>query len=464
VTGGREAGEGEKDLKVPKVLKDLKGIKDPKDLAVLVCGAGKSGEAAARVALAEGRRVVVADTRSAEALGEARLAALKALEAAGAEVALGAAEAPEGEWGEAVVSPGLDVNGAFLKGLAARGIPLVSEIEWGWRRWRGKTALVTGSNGKSSVVKALAELLGGVACGNYGVPVCEAVASDKPWLVVEASSFQLEAVRGMRADVAICLNLLPNHLDRHGDMETYGRLKARVFAAQGEDGLALVPPELLDKMREWSGGRGHWETFGGADDAADWRWTPEGVVGPRVEGALAFGGYFANPVLGPAAAAVAAAATWSGAEPTAVARGLDAFGALPHRNALVAERGGVRWVDDSKATNLASLVAGVRMQPGRVRLIAGGRPKESDWSAARGVLKEKASGVYLIGEAAESMRAAWADAVPCEVCGTLERAVDAARAAAQRGETVLLAPGCTSFDQFASYGERGERFAALARG
>ena len=121
-------------------------------------------------------------------------------------------------------------------------------------------------------------------------------------------------------------------------------------------------------------------------------------------------------------------------------------------------------MDDSKATNLASLVAGVRMQPGRVRLIAGGRPKERDWSAATDVLQEKAAAVYLIGEAAEAMRGAWKDVVSCEICGDLERAVEVAREAAREGETVLLAPGCTSFDQFASYGERGKRFEVCVRG
>lgn len=432
--------------------------------ALLVCGAGKSGEAAARLALAEGAQVTLADTRDEKALSVAQRNALAALKAAGAELALGAAEPPEGDWAEAVVSPGLDINGAFLQKLAARGVKLTGELAFGLRRWRGRTVIVTGSNGKSSVVKALAELLDGVACGNYGLPVSEAVGTDKPWLVVEASSFQLETAPAMRADIAICLNLLPNHLDRHGDMETYGRLKARVFAAQGEDGLALIPPELLGAMREWSGGKGHWETFGGADSGADWRWTPEGVRGPRIEGTLALGGgYFDNGVLGPAVAAVAAAATWAGVTGEEAGRGLHDFAPLPHRNALVAEINGVRWVDDSKATNLAALVAAVEMQPGRVRLIAGGRPKERDWSAARNVLAAKAAAVHLIGEAAADMAKAWSDAVPCESCGTLERAVESARVSAKAGETVLLAPGCTSFDQFASYGERGNRFAALAR-
>jgi len=416
------------------------------------------------LAVAEGGRVTLVDTRPAAVLPEGRRTALAALEAGGVRVVLGAENAPTGGWTEAVVSPGLDVNGPFLRELAARGVPLVAEAEWGLRHWRGRTAVVTGSNGKSSVVKALAELLDGVPCGNFGLPVCAAAGSEKPWLVVEASSFQLETAHAMRGDIAICLNLLPNHLDRHGDMETYGRLKARVFAAQGTDGLALVPPELLGPMREWSQGGGNWETFGGPDSGADWRWTPEGLSGPRLDGTPALGGgYFDNGVLGPAAAAVAAAATWAGVPGGAVARRLRAFGALPHRNARVAERDGVQWVDDSKATNLAALAAAVRMQRGRVRLIAGGRPKERDWSAARGVLAEKASAVYLIGEAAESMASAWGDAVPCEICGTLERAVAAAGAAARSGETVLLAPGCTSFDQFASYGERGIRFAALAR-
>ena len=428
---------------------------------VLVCGAGKSGRAAALLARREGAAVTVADE------GEVGAAARAELEGAGCRVEERAERAPEGEWGVAVASPGLDVNGAFLRELAGRGVRVESEIEFGWRRWGGRTLAVTGSNGKTGVVKALAEALEAsgeraTACGNYGKPVCEAAAEGgRGWLVVEASSFQLETVHDFRPDVALVVNLLPNHLDRHGDMETYGGLKARLFARQGEGDAAVVPAGLEGFFRERSGGRGRWTTFGAG---GEWTWAPGRVRGGGVEIGLE-GSYFDNEVLGVNAAGLAAAAMAAGVEAETLERTLKAFQPLGHRGATVLEAGGVRWVDDSKATNLAALIAAVRMQgERRVRLIAGGRPKESDFSAAAEVLRARVSAAYLIGEAGAAMAAAWREAVPCRVCGTLEAAVEMARAEALPGESVVLAPGCTSYDQFASYGERGEAFARLARG
>jgi UDP-N-acetylmuramoylalanine--D-glutamate ligase len=170
------------------------------------------------------------------------------------------------------------------------------------------------------------------------------------------------------------------------------------------------------------------------------------------------GTYFDNAVRG--AAAAAAVAVWEaiGLAPELLERAARAFKPLPHRMQVVAEIDGVRYVDDSKATNLAGMCAALRMIPGRVHLIAGGRPKENDWSFAKDLLAQKVSRLYLIGEACDAMQAAWAGCVDCAICGTLERAVDAARESAEPGESVLLSPACTSFDQFSSFGERGDAF------
>ena len=172
--------------------------------------------------------------------------------------------------------------------------------------------------------------------------------------------------------------------------------------------------------------------------------------------------YFDNEVLGPNAAALFGAACAAGIPPGAVEQALRRFEPLPHRAQPVGERNGVRYVNDSKATNLSAMMASLRMQDRPVWLIAGGRPKETDFSAAVPLLRARVKGVFLIGEAAAAMGAAWAGAVACEECGTLERAVDAARLAARPGDTVLLAPACTSYDQFRAYPERGEAFRKLA--
>ena len=430
----------------------------------MVCGLGASGAAAARLLRAEGVDVLAVDERDAP---ESRKSA-EALAALGCAVALGAKTPSAGPFDVAIVSPGLPVAGGVLSELRRRGIPLVSEMELGWSRFRGRTIAVTGSNGKSSVVKALSECLeaaGGTAipCGNYGLPVCRAVrdfpAAD--WLVIEASSFQLETCAEFRPDVAVLMNVLPNHLDRHGTLEAYARLKARMFARQREGDVALTPPEWQARFREWSGGRGRWKTFGAAGES-DFIYFPHRLAERGGEGIGIEGSAFDNEVLGPNAAALFGAAGAAGVAPEAIRAALCRFQPLPHRAEPVGEFNGVRYVNDSKATNLSAMIASIRMQDRPVWLIAGGRPKETDFSAALPVLRERVRGVFLIGEAAAAMASAWGAAVPCEACGTLERAVAAARRAARPGDAVLMAPACTSYDQFRAYGERGDAFRKFA--
>lgn len=430
----------------------------------LVCGLGASGRAAARLLRAEGATVVAVDERDTP---ESRASAAS-LPALGCAVELGAQAPPAGNFDAAVVSPGLPVDGPFLKELRRRGIPLVAEMEYGWSRFRGRTIAVTGSNGKSSVVKALAECLqaagwAAIPCGNYGLPVCQAVVESPgaDWLVIEASSFQLETCVDFRPGIAVLLNVLPNHLDRHGAFAAYASLKARLFARQHGDDVALVPLEWRDRVREWSGGQGRWRTFGEQAEA-DFVYGAGKLAekdGPDID---LRGSYFNNEVLGPNAAALYGAARAAGLAPETVQAALHRFEPLPHRAQPVGEFQGVCYVDDSKATNLSALVASIRMQDRPVWLIAGGRPKETDFAAALPVLRERVRGVFLIGEAAPAMARAWAGTVPCTDCGTLQQAVAAARRAAGSGETVLLAPACTSYDQFRSYAERGNAFRKFA--
>lgn len=429
----------------------------------LVFGLGASGMAAARLLRAEDTAVQVVDERDTPET-RARADELAAL---GCGVELGVSQVPPGDVDVAVVSPGWAMDGPMLSALRARGVPLVAEMELGWSRFRGRTVAVTGSNGKSSVVKALASAFGvaglaAIPCGNYGRPVCQAVL-DSPaadWLVIEVSSFQLETCRAFRPEVGLLLNLYPNHLDRHGTLAAYARLKARLFSRQQPGDVALVPPEWLESFRAWSGGQGTWTTFGTEPEAA-LVYSPGRITGGGqaldIQGSL-----FDNPVLGPNAAGVYGAARGAGLASDPIQHALMQFEPLPHRAQPIGEWDGIAYVDDSKATNLAAMIASLQMQDRPVWLIAGGRPKETDFAAALPVLRERVRGVFLIGEAAVAMAAAWGQAVPCQVCGTLEQAVAAARAAARAGECILLAPACTSYDQFRSYLQRGEAFGRYA--
>jgi len=356
-----------------------------------------------------------------------------------------------------VVSPGFPLDHPWIQELRKQDIPLISELELGWSRRKSRVAAVTGSNGKSTAVKWIADALNesgqlAVACGNYGVPLCEAVlAADPPdWLVVEVSSFQLETVRHFRPEVGVLLNILPNHLDRHGTLSAYRALKLRLFRNQAEGDIAIVPLEFATAV---PGAK----TFGAGGDYP--------YIDGRVGAVDLRGTLFESPVLGPCTgAAVVAACEACGLPASAVEASAKNFKPLPHRLEFVAEIGGVRFIDDSKATNLAALCAAVQTCGNRIHLIAGGRVKERNFSLAKDFLAERVLSIYLCGEASGLMQSAWGNTIQCVPCQTLEKAVREAWKRAERGDCVLLSPACTSFDRFADFNERGETFVRLVKG
>jgi len=432
---------------------------------VAVLGAGVSGVAAARMVCAHGGSAQVLDE------GSAPVAAREALSACGATYRGGGGLFPGDPFDLCVVSPAFAANHPWLAACAARGIPVIAEIELGARQWPGRILAVTGSKGKSSLVKLCAETLcaAGVRaapCGNYGIPLC-ALALDTPdlaWAVVEVSSFQLEWTRTFAPDVAVLLNVQPDHLDRHGTFDAYRRIKERLFRLQTPQGVALLPAGYETRHGPVATAA-RTMTFG-ADPSADWRYEGHAVtstVWPYARVVGLGGTWFDNPVLGLAAAAGCAALAACGLGAPETAAGLRAFAPLPHRMQTVLEHAGVRYVDDSKGTSLAALAAALTMAGRPVRLIAGGRLKESDLSGVKELLTRHTRRVYLIGESAHQMAEAWHGVASCEICETMDRAVARAADEAVPGETVLLSPGTASFDQFKNYHERGERFAQAAR-
>ncbi|AKJ64997.1 UDP-N-acetylmuramoyl-L-alanine--D-glutamate ligase [Kiritimatiella glycovorans] len=407
----------------------------------LVLGWGRSGRAAAALLEAEGVRVTVAAGEQEPPPAELR-----------ADVA--------------VVSPGFERSHPWVEACRRARVPVIGELELGARFAHAPILAVTGSNGKSSVVKWLAESLDraglkALPCGNYGRPLSDAVRESADWLVAEVSSFQLETVDRFRPRVAVVLNVLPNHLDRHGDMRTYLALKARIFENSGPEDACLAPAAQAARLFAAApGARGRRVSFG--ETEADYVYAQGRVEGPDGFRMDVRGTWFEDPVRGPGGAApVAAALDTLGLPPTAAEDAARDFAPLPHRTEVVAVRGGVRFVDDSKATNLAALEAGVRAQPGPVRLIAGGRMKEHGADGLASLMRARVAAAYLIGEAEEALYAAWRESCPCRRCSTLDEAVRAAAGEARRGDTVLLSPGGTSFDQFSDFEERGDRFRAL---
>jgi UDP-N-acetylmuramoylalanine--D-glutamate ligase len=368
------------------------------------------------------------------------------LRAAGVEVALGTAgERLPADVDLVVKSPGVPGETAIVAAARAAAVPVWSEIELGAWLLPGRPLVgVTGTNGKTTTTELLGAMFRAagrpvVVAGNVGAPLSGVEADEGTWLVVELSSFQLEDVHELRPRVGVLLNLEPDHLDRHGSLERYRDAKLRLFARQGSDGVAVVP-------------RGFGPVPGG---------------GRRVE-FTADDPLPAEPLIpGPhnrenAAAAVAAARA-AGLEDDAIARALREFPGVPHRLELVAERGGVRFVNDSKATNTAAARRALASFDASVHLIAGGSGKgESFDELARAAAASRVVGAYLIGETAGELAAAFdREGVSNQVCGVLEAALREAAHAAEPGSVVLLSPACASYDQFSNFEARGDEFRQL---
>lgn len=424
-----------------------------------VLGFGASGRAAARLLRREGTDVLVVDAADSEALRKGQ----NSLKALGIDVRLGVDRLCDDLGELIVVSPGVPPESSLYRDALESGVPICSELELGWSRRKCPVLAVTGSNGKSTFAKAAAHILNqndihAALCGNYGPPVCDEVQSPADWLVMEVSSFQLETVHDFRPEIGVLLNLLPNHLDRHGSMEAYAGLKSRMFARSRPGDLCLVEDSWMDDIRAWSGGDGQWVSVGahGAVGVKD-GWVC--VQGRRV--ADIAGTAFDSPILATSVAALLRAVYACGVDYGAAARSLRSFVPLPHRLQRVSQADGITFVNDSKATNLAAMSAAVRERGGKVRLLAGGIAKENDFSSVKDLLAERVSAVYLMGQSAEAMASVWSTGVPCVRCGTLEQAFECAVSEAREGDTVLLSPACTSFDQFRNYEERGNRFMEL---
>ncbi len=363
-----------------------------------------------------------------------------------------------------IKSPGVPASAPVIRAARAAGIPVMGELEVAWRLLPQPFLAVTGSNGKTTSV----ELLGAmhraagvpvVVAGNVGTALSSLVGTLAPdaTVVCEASSFQLEDSVSFAPEIAVLLNVTSDHLDRHGTLAAYRAAKLRLFAAQPESGVAVLPEVFPDRV----GGAARRVTFG-AGPAAD--------LGER-DGRLWWRGAELMPV--PEirlpgrhnvenAMASAAAALSAGLPPQAVVAALRDFAGVEHRLEAVARVAGVAYVNDSKATNVASAAVGISSYPAGVHAILGGRGKGEDYAPLSDPVARSCRAVYLIGETAGEIGAALArTGVPVHDCGDLERALAAARAAARSGDVVLLSPACASFDQYGSYEQRGAHFRAL---
>ncbi|HWD71082.1 MAG TPA: UDP-N-acetylmuramoyl-L-alanine--D-glutamate ligase [Actinomycetota bacterium] len=444
-----------------------------------IVGLGRSGASAARLLAGSGIEVRVTEARDTPDLAgvAAELATLGVL------TELGGQGEGIAAWAEAlVVSPGVPPANPVITAAVQRGIPVWSEIELAWRFASVPVLAVTGTNGKTTTTTLLASVLqaaglDAVAAGNIGYPLVDAVEGSHDVIVCEVSSFQLAFAETFRPSIAIVLNVADDHYDWHAGYDDYLSAKARIGRVQTAEDLLIAGSADRGALRIAAGAPARPAAFGLGDLASvhaaarhlggrplaaaagveGGRVVAEGSAGPasivEVEKIRLVGPHNLENVL----AASLAALEW-GVEPEVIGASVAAFSPLAHRSTLIGEIDGVRYIDDSKATNPHATLSALRGLQ-RVVLIAGGRPKGLDLSPLA-EHTHRLAGVVAMGEATAELQRLFAGRVRFGTAAFVEEAVETAAGWAAAGDTVLLSPACSSLDQYASYVERGDRFAA----
>jgi UDP-N-acetylmuramoylalanine--D-glutamate ligase len=436
---------------------------------VLVVGLARTGVATSLFCAARGANVTATDARTENALEEV----LAGLRAAGVHLELGGhREETILEQDLVIPSPGVPADAPLLKAARAKGITIWSEIELADRFLNGRLIGITGSNGKTTTTSLIENILRSagistILAGNIGTPLISRVeeTNDASVTVVELSSFQLELIDTFRPNISVFLNLTRDHLDRHHTLEAYGAAKARIFENQTETDSAVLnaddpattkyapaKPQVFWFSRKQRVAQG---AFVRENEIIFRREGKEEAVLKLADIPLA-GAHNVENVL-----ATAIATRLAGADAAAIAKGVRSFSGVEHRLEFVAEIGGVRYYNDSKATNVDATLKALDAFPGRILVVLGGKDKGSDYTILQKPLREKAILALLIGAAAEKIEKQIVGSVAIERAGTIERAVEIASHAARPGDVVLLAPACASFDQFENYEHRGRVFKEL---
>ena len=442
---------------------------------VLVFGAAVSGISAAETLLAAGARVTLADGKELEKLKQTD--GLTGLTGR-ATLALGRQdEALLDTMDLLIISPGISIHHALPQVALRRKIPVWGEVELAGRLCQAPIVAVTGTNGKTTTTTLLGEMMKTrydevVIGGNIGVGLAQAVGrvGADGYVVAEISSFQLEAAGTFHPHIAVMLNLTPDHLDRHGSLDGYATVKEQIFANQtAQDYLVLNHDDVrVRDMAQRCRSRAFFfsrqiELETGAFVSAGaicLRWQGKTETVCRIDEMKLFGGHNVENAL-----AACSAAYLAGVAPSQMAKLLREFSGVEHRIEPVATLEGVRWFNDSKATNPESSIKALEAFPGQVILIAGGRDKNTDLAEFMNLVKQKVDRLILIGEAAVRFAAAAQAAGVANIvqAGSLAEAVETARQLARSPQVVLLSPACASYDMFDNYEQRGRIFKQLVR-
>jgi len=439
---------------------------------VLVVGLARTGVATALFCAGHNAIVSATETRGESELGDAP----GRLREAGVALELGGHTEKMFLAQDLIIpSPGVPADDPFLLLARSKGITVWSEVELAYRFLEGKLIGITGSNGKTTTTTLVHHILQAGAmkaflAGNVGVPLIGEVEKMDAGsvAVAELSSFQLELIEKFRPNIGALLNLTPDHLDRHKTMEAYAKAKARIFENQTELDAAILnaddeasakyapkKPQVFWFSRQKQVAQGacvHSEEIVVAHHGKEDRVMKVAEI--PLPGAHNLENVLAAVII----------ARLAGVDAGTIAKAVKSFAGVEHRLEFVTEIGGVKYYNDSKATNVDATLKALEAFPGRILIVLGGKDKGSDYTVLQKPLREKAILALLIGAAADKIEKQIAGSVAIERAGTIERAVEAASLAAQAGDVVLLAPACASFDQFQNYEERGKVFKELVRG
>lgn len=433
---------------------------------ILVIGAGKSGVASANFLAARGERVVLTDTNAEPALPmplDGRV-----------ERAFGRDDAALLDGVTTIVlSPGVPTTIALLQRADERAIPILGEIELAYRHLKGFVIAITGSNGKSTTTALIGEILKvagrqPIVAGNIGEPLIAALDPDRQrTYVLELSSFQLETVDTFHANVALLLNITPDHMDRYSGFDAYAAAKYRIFRNQESGDTAILNVDDRREQARLSPAR-VWR-FSASQPVEDGAWLDGDELVMAVGGEERRIPRAALKLQGQAnvenALAAWLAARAAGVDDMDVQIAFGTFAGLPHRMVLVRELDGVRWINDSKGTNVDATVKSLEgFDPSTVILILGGKDKAGEFERMRELVQSRARTVLTIGKAAERIAEALDGAAEIVPAGDMAHAVEWAHEHAQSGDTVLLSPACASFDQYRNFEHRGDHFEELVRG
>lgn len=446
--------------------------RDYRDKKIVIVGAGSTGCSLARFFRARGAQVTLSDNRSAD-----RLNSLDELHRLGVALDLGGHSHSLFTAADlVVVSPGVPLDVPVLEACRKQGVEILGEVEIAWQELAGTMIAITGTNGKSTVTTLVGEMLQAwdepvFVGGNLGTPLVDAVGHDYRWQVVELSSFQLETIKAFRPRYAMLLNVSEDHLDRYPDMDGYLAAKSRIFENQQEGDVVILnqdDPLVLQAAAKTQATKVFFSSqsvledgMSLVDDKIIWRWQGSEILFPVDELQLR-GRHNQENVM-----AAMIPLLMEGCPAEVVWNAARQFTGLPHRMEPLGELRGASWFNDSKGTNIGSVVKSLSGLQKPVVLIAGGKDKQGDLSSLVGPIKEKVDHLILIGVAAERMAKAFAGLAEIHRADSMHKAVELADRLSQQGGAVILSPGCSSFDMFKSFEERGEifirEFRALSR-